>query len=704
MKKLLKVLLWAVGGLLLLLVALAIALPLLIDPNDFRGKIAEEVTKSTGRSFEIRGDIKFNVFPWLAVSLGETVMGNADGFGTEPFAEFKGIDLGVKLLPLIFERAVEVRTVKLEGLTLRLAKNKDGGNNWSDLTKPKKDEETKDEKPEEGSNEVKIDSFKISGLEVSDANLSYDDRQTGKSYRVEKFNLETGNLAPGDPAKLKLDGRVISAKPALDADIKLTTELDADLEAKIFKLEDLALDVIARGANMPNGKQDLALRGAVDFDQTQGTVALKDLLLTVVGLKLKAAINGQGLNGDAPNLKGTVSAEPFSPRLLFTGLGIKLPDSADPGVLASASFNANYEGSLKGARLNNLALKLDQSAATGSMTVNDFSSPVIGFALKVDQFDADRYLPKPEAPGKTSGPTADSKKTAQTDDKIPIDALDKLSLNGTFELAKFKLRNLNFTDVTLKLNAPKGAVKTQELAAKFYGGTINQNARVMPGTRPAYAINANLSGVNAGQAWRDYKNKDVIEGTARINAALTTNGLTMNDLKRALDGDVGFRFENGAVKGFDLAEIIRKGEALYRGETYAAAAQKPSTDFSEISGSAKITNGVLRSDDLAAKSPLFRLGGAGTVDLIADRIDYVAQPTVVGTLTGQGGKELSTLKGVTIPITVYGSLSSPQYKIDWGQILKAKAMEKISEEVDKRLKESGGDIGKALEGLFKKKK
>ncbi len=704
MGKLLKILLWLAGGLVALLIALAVALPLFFDPNDHRDQIAQGVKEATGRTLEIKGDITLSVFPWLAISLGETVLGNAEGFGPQAFAEFKQIDVGVKLLPLILERAVEVRKVSIDGLSLRLSKNKDGGNNWSDLSKPKKAEEKKTEAPEpaaEGG--VSIKSFNIGGLEISDAHLVYEDRQTGAAYRIEKLDLETGTLEPGKPARFTLSGGLHSAKPALAADLTLGTELDANLETKVFKLDELTLEVTLRGKQLPNGKQDLALRGGIHYDQGQGTIALKNLLLSVVGLKLKAAIEGSGLNGDTPKLKGTLDAEPFSPRLLLNGLGIPLPESADPGVLGSASFNASYEGSLKGARLNNLTLKLDQTSASGSMSVANFAAPVMDFTLKVDQFDADRYLPPLKAGAKSEGKSSDAKKGDGGDTPIPIDALDQASIAGTFTMAKFKLRNLNFTDVTLKLNAPKGAVKTQELAAKFYGGNISQSARIMPGTRPAYAINANLSGVNAGPVVRDFMNKDLIEGTAKVNAALTTSGLSVNDLKRSLDGDLGFRFENGAVKGFNLADTIRKSQALFQGQPYNAAAEKPATDFSEISGTAKITNGVLRSDDLAAKSPLFRLTGAGTADLVADKIDYIAKPTVVGTLTGQGGKEMDNLKGVTIPITLYGALSAPQWKIDWGQIAKAKVMEKVNEQIDKKLKESGGDIGKALESLFKKK-
>jgi AsmA protein len=68
---------------------------------------------------------------------------------------------------------------------------------------------------------------------------------------------------------------------------------------------------------------------------------------------------------------------------------------------------------------------------------------------------------------------------------------------------------------------------------------------------------------------------------------------------------------------------------------------------------------------LSGKSPLLRLGGAGDIDIGNERLDYLVKATVVASAAGQGGKELAQLKGVTVPVKLSGSFSSPQYAIDF---------------------------------------
>ena len=49
------------------------------------------------------------------------------------------------------------------------------------------------------------------------------------------------------------------------------------------------------------------------------------------------------------------------------------------------------------------------------------------------------------------------------------------------------------------------------------------------------------------------------------------------------------------------------------------------TDFSELSASFTIKNGVAHNEDLDAKSPLLRLGGAGDINIAASSLDYLAK-------------------------------------------------------------------------------
>ena len=78
MGQILKYVLFAIGALALLLVIAAVSLTLLFDPNDFRGKIAESVAEATGRELSIEGDLAISVFPWLAIDVGKTRLGNAN--------------------------------------------------------------------------------------------------------------------------------------------------------------------------------------------------------------------------------------------------------------------------------------------------------------------------------------------------------------------------------------------------------------------------------------------------------------------------------------------------------------------------------------------------------------------------------------------------------------------------------------------------
>ena len=84
--------------------------------------------------------------------------------------------------------------------------------------------------------------------------------------------------------------------------------------------------------------------------------------------------------------------------------------------------------------------------------------------------------------------------------------------------------------------------------------------------------------------------------------------------------------------------------------------------------SATIKNGVATSNDLDAKSPFVRLGGAGMVDIGQSTMDYLAKATVVGTPAGQDAKDYAQLKGVAVPGKLYGPLDAVKYDIQYAAI------------------------------------
>jgi len=78
-----------------------------------------------------------------------------------------------------------------------------------------------------------------------------------------------------------------------------------------------------------------------------------------------------------------------------------------------------------------------------------------------------------------------------------------------------------------------------------------------------------------------------------------------------------------------------------------------------------IKNGVAHNEDLSIKAPLFRIGGNGDIDIGNETINYSARPTIVNSLKGQGGSDLSLMNGLTIPIKVTGTFAKPSYGFDF---------------------------------------
>jgi AsmA protein len=191
-----------------------------------------------------------------------------------------------------------------------------------------------------------------------------------------------------------------------------------------------------------------------------------------------------------------------------------------------------------------------------------------------------------------------------------------------------------------------------------------------------------------------------------VTLDINTRGDTVTAMKKALAGSASLALKDGAIKGINLAQSLRDLKAkLGQADSTQASNANQKTDFSELTGSFKIANGVAHNDDLAMKSPFIRLGGAGDIDVGAGQMNYVAKATVVASGEGQGGKDLGDLKGLTVPVRLSGPFESLSYKIEFGAMLedatKAKVEEKkqeIKAKAEEAVKDKAKDLFKGLLG------
>jgi AsmA protein len=178
-------------------------------------------------------------------------------------------------------------------------------------------------------------------------------------------------------------------------------------------------------------------------------------------------------------------------------------------------------------------------------------------------------------------------------------------------------------------------------------------------------------------------------------------------MKRTLAGSAKVRLQDGAIKGINLAEIIQKGRSMLGGSQSAAAGQSANdntrrTDFTELTASFVIKNGVAHNEDLDAKAPLFRLSGKGDINIAASSLDYVAKAAVVATTKGQGGAERDRLAGLTVPVRLSGPFDDLKYDVDYramaGDALKSEVGQKLKDRVGEQLKDE--NVRDKLKGLL----
>ena len=176
-------------------------------------------------------------------------------------------------------------------------------------------------------------------------------------------------------------------------------------------------------------------------------------------------------------------------------------------------------------------------------------------------------------------------------------------------------------------------------------------------------------------------------------------GASADEVKRNLNGSADFAFRQGAINGVNIARMIREAYARIKGTELPAEEVEQKTDFSELHGSLHIVNGVATNNDFTAMTPLLRINGKGTANLVADTVDYRIKATLVKTLEGQGGAELNDLAGIPIPIHVTGSLADPHYALDTQALAEVLATSKLQDVIDEKV----GDetVRKLLKGLFK---
>lgn len=737
--KAVKIVAFVLGGLVVLLAAVAAYILATFDANKWKGEIAQLVQDKKNRSLKIEGDLSLSLFPSIAVQLGKATL--SEHKSEQVFASVDTARISLQLMPLLSKQVV-VDTVALDGVKARLVRFKDGRLNIDDLL-------SKDEKEPPAR-------FDIAGVKFANGELAWRDEKAGQELVLSALNLTTGRLANAATDKFDLSATLVGRKPHVAVALKAGGEYRYDLDRKSYggtklsvrltgdvadmKSLDLTLAAAAlqlTGANeiaveqlqlMAKGKEAgdafeaklEAPKLALAADKASGAAVNAALKLAGAQRNVDAKIALSGVEGSSQALKAgklTLELDARQGETTIKGsLTSALAANLEKQTLELPAFSgelvvANPQMPMKSVKLpltgglradidgQTAALhadtRFDESRIAAKANVSRFSPLALGFDLDIDKLNVDKYLPPKAAAagGAEAGKPAPEK-------PLDFSALKGLNASGVVKIGQLQVSNVKASNVRLEVKAANGKLDVAPLTANLYDGSL-AGALSVNANNNHVALKQNLANVNINPLMKDALDKDVLEGRGNVALDVTTAGTSVAAMKKGLGGTASMNLRDGAIKGINLAKTFRETKAIFttRKDAVQQAKQTEKTDFSELTASFRIANGVARNDDLSMKSPFIRLGGAGDINIGEDRMDYVAKASVVNTSGGQGGQELDHLKGLTVPVRVSGPFDKLAYNIEFGGLVAEAAKAKVEEKVKEKVQEKSKDV---LKGLFRK--
>lgn len=601
-----RVLRWVLLALVLVVGAL-MALPFLISTSVYKEQIIAQTRRATGRDLKIDGDLKLSLWPAFGVEVGKVSFANAPGAAQPQMVTMDAMVVGAELLPLI-SGTLNVTQVRFVNPTINLEIDKRGRGNWLFEMAPGAAPAGTQAKPASGGD------FSFRDVEIKGGALTYADARTETAQRIDAIDVS-----------VKL--------PSLDEPMTIQGGLTWNKEAITVET------TIANPRALSSG----------------GKSALKAI---VTGEWLKASFDGE-VDAAKNAAAGSVDFVTVSARRLAAWAGVTLP-------LVSGFEQMTLSGTLHSTAntigFGQAKLSLAGMNGSGNLVLDTSGArPHAKGDFELDRLDLNSYLGSGAAP--QSG--AAGATTAWSDAAIDFSALRSVDADLDFAVNALSVGGMKIGRSALDIALTGGKLRANLKQMALYGGNgtgaISLNGA---GGVPQVGLDLSFAGVQGEPFLTDAAGFTRLSGTGNIAMKVAAAGGSQRALMKALDGTMQIKFEDGAIKGVNLAEIARTIQSALSGSATGPGAK---TDFAELSGSFVIRDGVAANKDLKLLNPFVRLSGAGIVDVGNQTLDYRVEPKAVGSAEGQGGK--GDLGGIGIPFRIKGPWSNLSYAPDLSGVL-----------------------------------
>ena len=624
-----------IAGVIVAVVAVVVVLlPALVPAERIKSELVARVKAATGRDLVIGGPVSVSVLPRLSLTVTGVALSSPPGFRSPELARLGSLEVRLGLMPLLSGR-IEVDSFVLGQPVITLERDGAGHGNWEFAPTAKPAAPAAGGAPTGATGGAAAPpsvpgDIRLGDVRIVDGRFSYIDDKSGSREGVESVDFA-----------LTLD--------SLDRPLSARGGLTWHGQPVRLELEVATPRGVIEGRGSTAGVK----------------VAAEPVQLSFSGDLTAAGGVAGALALSSPSLRGLAGWAGGKP-LAFAG-----------GGLGPLSIKARVAAAGGTVALTEAALALDSVRANGELTVvTGGARPTVRGRLDVGALDLSPYLPpegggggesrKPAAGGAGGGGGAAAASGDWSDAPIDASALKAADADLTLTVAGITLRRLVIGRSALGLALHDGRLAADLTELRLYGGAA-RGRLVADGSRPGVGLEAagSLKGLDAASFLAVF-GFGRLEGTGNADIQLAGGGATQRQIVASLAGKGGVSFLNGAIRGINLAAMARNLTTAF---TDTGGVQK--TDFAELSGTAVIRNGIVTNNDLALKSPLLRVTGAGTVDLPRRTVTYRLDPKLAATLQGQGGA--GNVGGLDVPVIVEGRWDALSFRPDLEALAKGAA-------------------------------
>ncbi|SQD77097.1 AsmA family protein [Moritella yayanosii] len=297
-----KKVLLGIGGLIaIIFIVGVIAMKFLVNEELIKDNLIEQAKQLTKQDVTIEGDLRLTFYPQIGFELGKITLFNKHEYSDAIQIEVKSVHAAVELMSLL-TKTIVVTNVQIDGLTVNVETLTNGRNNMDELLarlappeKPLSNEDIQAIKvTPEGEIAKSEYQFVVKGVNITNAQLSLNNRQDGTYHKLSDSSLNIGEFAFGKPVPITFAANYRTN----ELTVKLNTSMVLTVDEQFNQIKLALLDnkLALTGKLLPRPEMTISLQGDLTYDNVYKTVKF-------VGLKL---------NVDELTITGDLSVDVFS--------------------------------------------------------------------------------------------------------------------------------------------------------------------------------------------------------------------------------------------------------------------------------------------------------------------------------------------------------------------------------------------------------